>query len=288
MMPRQGYGKKTLFFFILILAALVVMKNTGLKIDPVLPLEGSLRDVFAPAQKVSMTAARWLGNFFSFPVALINSTWQNKELNQKIDELQGRLQDFEECRLENERLKKLLVFQTTAHDLKFTAAEVISRDPGNWFKTINVDKGSRQGIQVNMTALLPEGLVGRVVKVSNETAEIMLITDPRSAVSSFIQESRSPGILEGTADTLTRLRMVYIPYDAVVSKEQVIITSGLGSLFPKGIPIGKILEAKKDPTGLYYNATVQPFVDFNRIEEVLIIITDFNVRLPASPGSEGF
>lgn len=285
-MPRRGSGKKTIFFLIIILVAIVVMKSTGLKIDLMSPLEGALRDALAPVQKISIAMARWAGNALSSPLSLINSARRNKELSQRIDELQGRLENYEEYRLENERLKKLLDFQAATRDLKFTAAGVIGRDPGNWFKTISVDKGSRQGIKVNMTVLLPEGLVGRVIRVSDRTAEIMLITDPRSAVSSTIQESRSPGIVEGTADSLARLRMVHIPYDAVVSNGQVIVTSGFGSLFPKGIPIGEIIEIKKDPTGLYYNAVLQPFVDFNRIEEVLII-TSLSGTLLTSPRSEG-
>ncbi len=243
-----------------------------------------MRDVFAPLQKFSVTATRWLEGKLSLPIALINATRQNKQLTREVAELKGRLVELEECRLENERLKKLLDFQTRLPgDFKGTSAAVIGRDPGNWFQTITLNKGFRQGVQVNMTVLVPEGLVGRVVKVSANTAQVMLITDPRSAISSLVQETRSPGIVEGTSDTSGRLRMIHIPYDIFVRRGQTVVTSGLGSLFPKGVAVGQIMDAKKDPTGLFYNATVQPFVDFNRLEEVFII-TELAGELPEKTG----
>ena len=271
-MPRRGRGKKPFFFLIFILVALLLMKNTGLKRMEMPPLEGAWRDIFAPVQKVCVSVTYWLEDTLSFPFALINTSRKNDELNRKITELQERLREGEEYYLENERLKKLLDIQTKLPgNLKVTAASVIGRDPDNWFQTIMLNKGSRQGIQVNMTVLVPDGLVGRVIRVSTNTAQVMLITDPRSAVSSLIQETRSPGIVEGTSDPSGWLRMIHIPYDMFVRQGQVVVTSGLGSLFPKGVVIGQITGAKKDPTGLFYNATVQPLVDFNRLEEVLIV-----------------
>ena len=271
-MPRRGAGRKLFLIVTLILAVLLVMKSTGLKEAAMPPLEGAWRDVLAPVQKVCVSVTRWLGKVLERPVALLNASRQNEQLTREVAELKARLRELEEYRLENERLKKLLGFQTSSPgNFKVTAATVVGRDPGNWFKTITINKGSRQGVQVNMPVLVPEGLVGRVVEVSANTAQVMLVTDPRSAVSSLIQENRSPGIVEGTADPSGRLRMIHIPYDVFVRKGQTVITSGLGSLFPKGIVVGQILEVKKDPTGLFYNATIQTLVDFNRLEEVLIV-----------------
>jgi len=250
----------------------MVMKGTALKEAVMPPIEGAWRDILAPVQKVCVGVTRWAGNTLARPLALINASRQNEQLTREVAGLKARLQELEEYRLENERLKKLLDLRDKPPgNFQVTAATVVGRDPGNWFKTITVNKGSRQGVRANMPVLAPEGLVGRVVEVSDNTAQVMLITDPRSAVSSLIQENRSPGIVEGTADPAGRLRMIHIPYDVFVRKGQTVITSGLGSLFPKGIVVGQILEAKKDPTGLFYNATIQSLVDFNRLEEVLIV-----------------
>lgn len=271
-MPRRGAGKKAFFFIFLIILLLFLMKTTVLKKAAMPSLEGVFRDVLAPVENVLVHATRWMENVLAAPIALWQAHRQNEQLVREVAELRERLQALEECRLENERLKKLLDLQTrTPDNLKVTAATVIDRDPGNWFKTITLNKGSRQGVRVNMTVVVPEGLVGRVIRVSDNTAVAMLITDPRSAVSSLVQETRSPGIVEGTADPAGRLRMIHIPYDVFVREGQAVVTSGLGSLFPKGIVIGQIKEAKKDPSGLFYNAIVQPAVDFQRLEEVLII-----------------
>lgn len=270
---KRGAGKRFFFFLVLIAAVFFLMKNTGPVKGKMPPLEGAFRDLAAPLQRVSVGVTRWLESVFSLPFAVVQASRQNEQLTREIQELKSRLQEYEEYRLENERLKKLVDFQVnTRGSWQLAAAAVIGRDPGNWFCTVTIDKGSRQGIKEDMPVLVPEGLVGRVVRVGPNTAEVMLISDPRSAISALIQETRSPGIVEGTADPSGRLRMIHIPYDVFVRQGQTVVTSGLGSLFPKGIPVGRVVDAKKDPTGLFYVASIQPFIDFNRLEEVLVLV----------------
>lgn len=270
---KRGSGKRLFLFFILVLAIFALMKSTGLVEGEKPPLERAFRDLAAPLQRFSVSVTRWVENAFAVPFNLFRATQQNEQLTKEIQELKNQLQGYEECRQENERLKKLLDFQTKSQNAwKLTAAAVIGRDPGNWFRTVTIDKGSRQGIKEGMPVLVPEGLVGRIVSVTANTSEVMLISDPRSAVSGLIQETRSPGIVEGTADPSGLIRMIHIPYDVFVRNGQTVITSGLGSFYPKGIAIGKITDARKDPTGLFYVATVQPFIDFNRLEEVLVLV----------------
>lgn len=251
-----------------------MIKSTVLKDVPSSAIEGRLRDVFAPVQNVCIELGRWGKELLTSPFSLFEVAERNRELTQKVEQLQGQLRKAEEYRLENERLKKLLDFRTTVVSDAYgrvISAAVISRDPGNWFGTITLGEGSRQGIKVNMAVIVPAGLVGRIIRVSENTAQVLLITDPRSAVSALVQETRSPGLMEGLGGSIAGLRMIHIPYDTFVHPGQTVVTAGVGSFFPKGIPVGEIIDTKKDPSGLFYNSTVRPYVDFDRLEEVFVI-----------------
>ena len=263
-----------LLLIILVPITLVMIKSTVLREVPSPPIEGTLRDVFAPVQNVCIELGRRGKELLTFPFSLFGMANRNRELTKEVAQLQGQLRKPEEYRLENERLKKLLDFRATVVSQVYgevTTVAVIGRDPGNWFGTITLGKGSRQGIKVNMAVIVPAGLVGRIVRVSENTAQVLLITDPRSAVSALIQESRSPGLVEGLGGSIAGLRMIHIPYDTFVHPGQTVVTAGVGSFFSKGIPVGEIIDTKKDPSGLFYNATIRPYVDFDRLEEVFVI-----------------
>jgi len=251
-----------------------MLKGTVLREVSSPSMEGALRDACAPVQKIFMTIGNWGKGALTFPLSLLGASRHNRELTEEVSMLQGEIRKLEEYRLENERLKKMLDYQPSVVSYTYspvTVAAVISRDPGNWFSTINLGKGSRQGIKMNMAVMVPEGLVGRVIKVSENTAQVLLITDPRSAVSGLIQQTRSPGLVEGTGGGAGGLRMINIPYDVVIHPDQVVVTAGAGSFFPKGLPIGQIKSSVRDPSGLFYIAVIRPFVDFNRLEEVYVI-----------------
>ncbi len=267
-------GGKVVLLVIAIVIALLMLKGTVLREVSSPSIEGALRDVCSPIQKIFIAIGSWGKGALTFPLSLLAASRHNRELTEEVSNLQGEIRKLEEFRLENERLKKMLDYQTSVTSYTYslvTVAAVISRDPGNWFDTINLGKGSRQGIKTNMTVVVPEGLVGRIIKVSENTAQALLITDSRSAVSGLIQQTRSPGLVEGDGGGSGGLRMVDIPYDVVIRPDQVVVTAGAGSFFPKGLPIGQIKSSARDPSGLFYTAVIRPFVDFNRLEEVYII-----------------
>jgi len=267
-------GGRVVLLAAAIIIVLLMLKGTVLNEVSSLPLEGSFRDAYAPVQKIFMAIGNWGKGALTFPLSLLDASRHNRELTEEVYGLEAEVRKLEEFRLENERLKEILDYKSSVVSYTYspvTVAAVISRDPGNWFNTINLGKGSRQGIRINMAVVVPEGLVGRVIKVSENTAQVLLITDTRSAVSGLIQQTRSPGLVEGTGGDTGDLRMINIPYDTVIRPNQVVITSGMGSFFPKGLSIGQIKNSVRDPSGLFYTAVIRPFVDFNRLEEVYVI-----------------
>lgn len=177
-----------------------------------------------------------------------------------------------ENKSEVERLRTLLDYKQAQQDqYVLEAARVIARSPNNWYKTITIDKGADSGIAINMPVISPDGLVGKVVSVSGNSSQIWLITDREMAVGAILQETRdTKGIVEGMGDNGT-LRMINIPYYSQVKNNDKVVSSGLSETYPPGILIGLIKDIKKEANGLVLSATVDPAVDFNQLEEVLVI-----------------
>ena len=274
-MPRRATYKKAFYLAVLVVASLALVKYTAFGRLSVSPVEAALRDVLSPVQGLATQVGHRIKGLVSFPFDVVGMTRRNDELSERLKDVEGQLRQMEEYRQENERLKKLLNFNSTtarAMGLELKSAAVISRDPGNWFGMIRINKGSADGIRRNMTVLTPEGLVGRITSVSSATAEVLLITDPRSGVGTLIQENRTPGLVEGIATASGQVRMVHIPTGSKVTKGQTVVTSGLGSLYQKGIPVGTVVSMRRELTGLFNSATITPFVDFDRLEEVMIIV----------------
>lgn len=249
-------------------------------------MEATFRDFLAPLQQMTLHLGQGARNLLAFPFSAVHMARRERELSLRVAQLEGELRQTNEYRLENERLKRLLDFKdglARQSGLDVTAAAVIGRDPDNWFSTITLNKGGREGLRENMTVLVPNGLVGRVIALSDHTATVLLITDPRSAVSALLQDTRTPGLVEGIGGVAGRLHMIHIPNDLPVRRGQVVVTSGTGSLFPGGIPVGEVTDVKRDATGLFFEASVRPFVDFNRLEEVLVVTAVKSV----APGAGG-
>jgi rod shape-determining protein MreC len=193
-------------------------------------------------------------------------------LEMKNNSLNLENQQLREYRAEVERLRNLLAYKQ-AHQEQYNleAARVIARSPNNWYKIITIDKGAENGIAGGMPVINPDGLVGRVVSVSTNSSQIWLITDREMAVGAILQETRETrGIVEGMGDN-GNLRMINIPYYSQVGVGENVVSSGLSETYPAGIQIGSIQAVNKESNGLVLSATVTPAVNFDQLEEVLVI-----------------
>lgn len=192
---------------------------------------------------------------------------ENLRLKAELDKLMREKQKYEEAFLENRRLKELLSLKEKEHRY-VTAARVIARGSDQWSNTFILDKGLSAGIQKDMTAITTKGLVGKISEVSNSYSHLLLLTDINFSAAVRLQEGRSEGIISGTG---LKCQLKYIPYDEEVKVGDVLITSGLDSLFPKGIHVGYVSKVDKKCSGLFQNIEVTPLADNRRIEEVVII-----------------
>jgi len=212
-------------------------------------------------------------------LALHQVSEENRRLQRELQALRGRNNELRELGVAGQRLAALLALQERLH-AKTVAAQVIGRDATNWYRAIVLDKGARDGVKVEMGVMVPDGAVGRVVKVTPFTAIVLLITDPNNAVTGLIQRTRDEGIVEGTAEG--RARMKYIPLLATLQSGDVIVTSGLTGGFPRGVPLGTITRIDRIEGELFQSAEIVPEVDLHKLEEVLVI-TD---PLPVGDGLE--
>jgi rod shape-determining protein MreC len=147
---------------------------------------------------------------------------------------------------------------------------VVGKDATNWFKTILIDRGSRAGLRRNLPVVSPAGLVGRVVEVTPSTARVQLITDPVSASGALMQRTRVTGIAIGNLDSGLRVRYLPLLADVVVGDN--VVTSGMGGVFPKGIPVGRVTAVERKSGALFQEAVLEPAVDLGRLEEVLVLM----------------
>ncbi|QGU00048.1 Rod shape-determining protein MreC [Candidatus Syntrophocurvum alkaliphilum] len=265
---------------------LVMITATSSDREEITFIEQITGDAFAPLQRGMNELTDYIAGFnYVFT--------ERRHLMQEIDDLR---MDIQELKIENQqlkefeaeviRLRQIVEFIDDSQDrYDFIPARVIARSPNNWYKTLTINKGAKHGIEKNMAVINADGLVGRVMNVSNNNSQVYLITDREIAVGSILQETRETnGIVEGTGDNLS-LRMVNIPYYSDVEEGDRVITSGLSEIYPKGILIGYINKITTEPNGLLLSASVIPAVAFDKLEEVLVI-NDYAPLIEEEEGEE--
>ncbi len=147
-------------------------------------------------------------------------------------------------------------------------AQVIAEDSTSWFRTIVIDKGLDQGVAEGMAVVVPEGVVGRVIRSSAGESRVLLVTDASSAAAALVQRTRTRGVCRGQGE---RLALEFALRQEDIRVEDRIITSGMGGVFPKGLLIGRVSSVERGQYGLFQGVVVEPVVDFSRLEEVLVL-----------------
>jgi len=196
---------------------------------------------------------------------------REEENNRLKAELSKLLQEQQQCRetsLENQRLKDILSLRERDHRY-VTAARVIAKSTDHWSNTVIIDKGSSDGVAKEMIAVTDRGLTGKISDISRSFSHLLLLTDINFSVAARLQDSRIEGIVSGTG--FRKCHMKYVPAEEEVKKGAIVITSGLDSLFPPGIPIGYVSDVDKKNVGIFQEIEVLPFVNNIKLEIVAII-----------------
>lgn len=209
------------------------------------------------------------------------------ELQTKVDSMTLDNVRLRELENENKLLREQLAYKQANTDYDLIGATVLERslqpgsdmarvigvDPSNLVRYVLVDQGVEEGVRVAMPVVTPQGLVGRVTEVGTHWAKILLIIDPSSSVNAVVQSTRATGVVQGETGNLPTNNLIirYVPQGEAIKTGDLILTSGLGGNFPKRLIIGQVTQVYKQDNELFQSATIQPTVDFPRLEFVLIL-----------------
>jgi rod shape-determining protein MreC len=230
-------------------------------------------EVIAPVSKSFETTYRAVEQVFKDYLLLREAHQENHRLRTQVAQLQNQLTEYHEAYLENLRLRRLLDFKTTTK-AEALPAQVVVHDPTGWFQTLIVDKGSQDGVQADMPVVNDEGVVGRIMDVSERYSRVLLLTDPANSVDGMIERNRIRGILAGKDPATCLLKYVRGNFD--VQMGDLVITSGKDGIYPKGLRLGRVKGVFKDPVALFQTVEVEPAVRLNALEEVLVLKRDIS------------
>lgn len=191
---------------------------------------------------------------------------QNQALTARLEADEARIRDLSAKAGENDRLRSLLEFKARG-SFSTVAAEVIGASPGGNSNTVLIDKGADAGLTSDLPVVTPDGVAGKVIAVYPQSAQVLLITDRSSGTGSLLQSSRVQGVLKGTGRGLCQLD--YVMNEDAVSPGDVVVTSGLDQVFPKGLPLGTAAQVRQG--NIYKEIVVKPAVALDRLEQVLVV-----------------
>ncbi|MBO7675422.1 MAG: rod shape-determining protein MreC [Atopobiaceae bacterium] len=270
LMRKETGGGSGLLAMVLVIVSLVLFTfNVGeTNGGPLTAVSGVVQTIVAPLR---LAGAGILAPFAGMSNVMRNLTADEKTLTELIEEnerLQARNVELEEAEVTARQLQELLDLRST-YNLQSSAAHVIAGATDSWSATVTLDKGTSSGFVVGMPVTDSSGAVGQIIACSATTSTVRLLTDEASSVAAMIQSTRAQGMLEGTPDAAMRLS--FIRTDQTVNVGDIVVTSGLGGVFPKGLPLGKVSVVDRSPGSTYYSITVEPFARIDNLEEVLVI-----------------
>ena len=251
-----------------ILAALLVFSLNIPRNREANVIERSTLSVLSPILQPVSRFGGFIEDIWDTYIRLVDTHRENMRLREDIRTLNLRVQEGNEARLANQRLEQLLDMKKSIKAPTISAT-VIGEDVTSWFRTLVINRGSSSGIREGMAVISADGVVGQTVKVSPSTARVLLLTDHASGISATIQRSRARGVVKGKGEMLCTLE--FTTREENVKVGDMVITSGIGGLFLKGLPIGEVTMVKRGEYGIFQTVTIRPAVNIPHLEEVLVV-----------------
>lgn len=261
-----------LLFAMLVLLTLVSMladRRTLAGLGRDAELGSALIEVMVPVQKVLLWPFDFARDTWSRYVSLVGLKQENEQLRARVAELEEQNLQFAEAIVASGHLREIAEMRSS-FDVPLHSAQVVGQDVSPWFRSVLLDRGRAHDVRAGMPVVTDRGLVGLVTATSSHASRVMLLLDRQSAVDGMVQRSRARGIVRGTGSG--QLEFTFMVRGDDVQPGDLVITSGVGGAHPKGIRIGHVLEVHSDETELLHTATLQPAVDFGRIEQVFVML----------------
>lgn len=232
------------------------------------PIGALLMWILRPLQIAGQGTANWIKGFRDNYDTLAGFRSENERLRKRLQTLEIERQRLLEAEATNRRLQQLLDFRSGLPAGAITAS-IIAASATSWFQSCVLNKGSADGVRKGMAVVTPLGVIGKVVSVTGRTAKVLLLTDPNSGIDVLVQRTRARGIVSGSLESGTVLK--YIKRSEDVQEGDRLVTSGLDSVFPKGMLAGTVIKVRKQSRGLFQSVEVLPAVQASLVEEVLVV-----------------
>ena len=225
----------------------------------------------APLQHTLVWAVEGVGDLWERYVDLVDVREQRDSLRDDNAWLERQLSETREALEEKQRLEALLGFART-HTRRYVGARVVAVGADPLLRTIRIDRGRSDGVRDYQPVVASRGVVGRVLVAAERYADVLLLGDRNCAVAALIGEKRARATVVGPGEDDVPCRVEYLRRQAKVSLDDEVVTSGLDGVFPRGLPLGRVISVARPDHGLFQQAEVAPAVDFETIEEVLVLV----------------
>lgn len=264
--------------FVAVSLALLILDATG-QLSTVV---GYLRIPFSAAQNWVSGQADNVESALAPAASLASLQAENEQLRNRITELEHQSEELVEVYAEYTLLSALLDYARENPEYRRVAADIIGWDTSNFARTVIINRGEREGMQVGMPVETERGLVGRIIQVSAHAAQVQLLTDPGSSINVRLGASRADGVAVG--QLASHLKIKWIEQDLTVGENELVMTSGLGGNFPPDLVVGRVTHIEQSISGLFQEAEVRSAVEFDRLE-IVLVITDFEPVVLDEEGS---
>ncbi|KYC73761.1 rod shape-determining protein MreC [Heyndrickxia coagulans] len=274
-MPQFFLNKRLI---ILLISVILLVAMIGFSIrerDRISKPEQFVRDIVGLGQSVIAKPANALAGFFDNIEDLKNTYTENKKLKSHLEQLTSLEAQNHELKKENENLRSIIKEKNSLGDSESIQAQVIARNPDNWYEQVVIDKGEVNGVAKNMAVVTSGGFLGKVTQVDKfySTVELLSSPDETNRVSAKVQNAKKDayGLIEGYDKKTKMLLLKQLDFNIKVKKGDHVVTSGLSGMFPSGLLIGDIEKVTPDENGLTQTAYVKPAANFYDVREVLVI-----------------
>jgi rod shape-determining protein MreC len=276
---RQRAG----YLFVAVVVAHIILISAQVNSRSGVPvLESVTFGLFAEVQRAATAVVSGFRGMWSGYVSLQEVQTENAALKKQLAEVQLQLQEQRALADRSRGLEQLLGLRDRSR-LDTAAADVIAAGASPEFRTLTIDKGTQHGLRTDMAVIAPTGIVGRIVVPSRRAAKVQLLIDRGAAAGAIVERSRAQGVAVGIGDDRLRMEFKYVSEVADVKVGDVLVTSGIDGIYPKGFVIGTVETiVKSESGGAYKEITVKPAVDFYNLEEVLVVLT----KSPAGEAAE--
>ncbi|HVR41053.1 MAG TPA: rod shape-determining protein MreC [Thermoanaerobaculia bacterium] len=271
--PTDVIPRRPTLLFIVVLSLLFVLMSVSSQTrylgETRTLFERTVMTIFSPVPKSVNWIGRTASDMYHGYLDMRRAVNENVRLHRQVAQLTTDNLKLQQSEGDVRRLRALLAY-SEEFTMQTSLAQTIMLDTAGRFKSIIIDKGSGDGVEVNDAIVNANGLIGRVVLTTKDLAKIQLVTDSNCAVGSLLTRTRRQGVVRGNGGTA--LQMLDVPSLSDVSPGDEVLTAGIDGVYPKGIPIGTVVSAEPGQT-LFKNIVVKPAVDFGKIEEVIVIHT---------------